>query len=473
MCVSHSKPAGRLTTSPQLPQNAVKPFFIPEMSTVAQSLRTSKISLTLSLLVLTSASYSANQMRLEAEIHRVDSSHSHLALKPIGRNFVLSSGVSSFRQSPAVAYNRVDNQYMVVWTDDRNARITGNDIFGQRVSAKGRLLGDNIPIVTEMDSQSDPSIAHNRMDNNYLVTWQQQPFDQDNSDFNDAFGQILSNDGRSGTAFRISDAGFEISSAYNAQYNSYLVTGRVFESGPVPGIFGQTVSHDGGPVDDRITIAAGAAEDPLSAPAPNGQVIYNPEASEFFATWRDQKEENLKGRRISPGGELVGKPIVISHVFPEGFYAASVALDSIRDRYLVVFVRFQGNQMLGQFVSSAGKLIGANFPIEALYSRNTPSIVYSRRYDAYLVVWENGNDIFARLLSARGDAIGNVLRLTRNDTAFDAPRTALNTRTGQFLVVWADQRNLSNRRSRRDIFAQLITVEVRQNIPVKMEMAHM
>jgi len=71
-------------------------------------------------------------------------------VKLIGNNIDVSSGSTVQRLSPSVAYNSANNEYMVVWFDLRNVATTGNDIFAQRLSAIGGLIGANIPIDTEV-----------------------------------------------------------------------------------------------------------------------------------------------------------------------------------------------------------------------------------------------------------------------------------------------------------------------------------
>src|SRR5262249_14513426 len=149
--------------------------------------------------------------------------------------------------------------------------------------------------------------------------------------------------------------------------NDYLAVGRSFASGPIPGIFGQIVSNAGSLVGIEIPIATDGA------PGPNGQVSYNPATNEYFATWRDQVALNLKGQRISSTGVLLGNPIIISPLFPETDNpVASIALDPANNRYLVVFANPQGTEIWGQFVSSAGALIGSNFLIQTVSSPTEP-----------------------------------------------------------------------------------------------------
>ena len=379
----------------------------------------------------------------------------------IGNNIDVSSGLTLQRGSPSVAYNSANNEYLIVWFDLRNQPTTGNDVFGQRVSADGSLLGGNIPIAIEIGSQSAPFVSYNSIDNNYLVDWMSQFDGPGSPDFNDAFGRLVSNAGIPlGGPFHISDGGLEISSAYNPTNNEYLVTGRVFASGPVPGIFGQIVSNGGSLVGGGIVIST-------VAPAPNGQVIYNPTINEYFATWRDQVDENLKGHRISATGVLIGTPILISPLFPEGSNpTASIAFDPANNRYLIVFASFQGTEIWGQFVSSSGGLIGSNFLIQTVSSRiEPPSLAHSSIDNVFFLVWRDGNDVIGQLLSETGGVLGSPL-IIANGTAglgfvgAHPPTTVHNTTTGDFLVVWRDNRNVPQ--GEQDIFAQLVGISTGQ-----------
>lgn len=392
---------------------------------------------------------SAAQGGLEAQAILSSLPNSSFNLELIGSNFDLSTGITTQRRSPSVAYNSVDKEYMVVWFDGRNPG--DNDIFGQRVSETGALLGANISIIEAPESQTDPLVAHNGIDNEYLVAWKtQQPLF-----FNDVCGRRVSSTGMllGGDFFILGDdplagggGGNEFSMTYNPTANEYLVTGRG------RGVRGRRVSNTG--------TLLGGAEIVISAAcctAPNGQVAYNPNANEYLATWRDQLETemDLKGRRISAGGALVGDEIVISPAFPEsGRPTASVAFDPTNDRYLVVFGVFQEMEILGQFVSSSGEMIGANFPIaDGLANRAIPSVVYSSKDRAFLVVWREGGDIAGQLLSDNGSLIGAPLVITQG-TASGNPSLAYNTEKGEFLVVWPDNRNMEQ--GEEDIFAQLV-----------------
>src|SRR3989304_5491550 len=84
--------------------------------------------------------------------------------------------------NPAVAYNRVNNEYLVVWQgDDDTAPLVDNEleIFGQRIdAAPGAQLGTNDFGIRHMGPNGDtsfvavgPAVAYNRVNNQYLVVW--------------------------------------------------------------------------------------------------------------------------------------------------------------------------------------------------------------------------------------------------------------------------------------------------------------
>ena len=369
----------------------------------------------------------------------------------MGSNFDLSTGMTTQRRSPSVAYNSTDNEFMVAWFDTRNSG--NNDIFGQRVSSAGALLGTNFPIIEFAEAQLEPIVVHNSVDNEYLVGWRTQQPDS----FNDVWGRRISNGGAlvGDDFFILGDdptaagggGGNEFSIAYNSTANEYLVTGRG------RGVRGRRVSNSGALLGgSEIVITP-----PGGADAPNGQVVYNRNVDEFLATWRDGVAQDLKGQRISGSGLLLGGAIIMSTSFPEsGRPTASVAFDPTNDQYLVVFGVFQENRILGQFVSSSGELIGENFPIATdLASRAVPYVAYNENPRAFVVVWREDNDIIGQLLMENGSVIGCRLIIAK-DTAAGNPTLAASSATVEFLVTWPDNRNVFQ--GEQDIFGQLIGI---------------
>lgn len=91
-------------------------------------------------------------------------------------------GNPNFRASfPAVAYNSVNNEYLVVWEgDDNTAPLADeeNEIFGQRINAaSGAEIGGDIRL-SEVGlagnanyDTATPAVAYNSAQNEYLVVW--------------------------------------------------------------------------------------------------------------------------------------------------------------------------------------------------------------------------------------------------------------------------------------------------------------
>ena len=80
----------------------------------------------------------------------------------------ISAGASD-EFAPHVASD--GSSYLVVWSDQRNMRDSGTDIYAARVSGAGKLVDTNgIPVCTAINDQTVPAIASNGSD--YLVVWQ-------------------------------------------------------------------------------------------------------------------------------------------------------------------------------------------------------------------------------------------------------------------------------------------------------------
>ena len=360
-----------------------------------------------------------------------------LELKTVGDEIDLSSGANLIQTlSPSVAYNSVDDEYMVVWLDGRNQNTTSNDIFAQRVSASGILKGGNTQLSHAPGSQSDPAVVHNTTRNEYLVAWktQQAGF------FNNGFGTRVSADGFPiGSDFFIlgenSFGGDELSAAYNQATNEYLVTGRGSS------ILGRRISDTGSLLGDSEIVV-----NTTGVGAPNGHVAYNPNTNEYLATWADVVTRDLRGQRISSAGGLLGPVILISPSLGSSPPTRpDMAFDPGNDRYLVVFgAPALQDAIVGQFVSSSGQLIGSNFTIATnLPHFVSPEIAFSSVDDAFVLVWHEENfdlfqsDIIGQLVFGDGTLAPDPLVISSGTTLASFPSLAYNSSTGGFLVAWS------------------------------------
>jgi hypothetical protein len=365
----------------------------------------------------------------------------------VGPSIDLSSQPTTQRRDARAAYNSVDDEYLAVWFDSRNPGQ--NDVFGQRLSAGGALLGDNIAIRIDPGSQTQPSVAYNSTDNEYLATWKTQRAGPGSQFFNNTFGQRLAADGSLiDIEFHISNGGLEGSLVYNPIANEFMHEARNFAGGGAAGIRGQRISNSGSLLGVNFTISSGGA--------PAGQIAYDGNSNQYLGTWRDQNSRNLQGRLISASGTLIGGPILISPTFPTSGSAAAAAFDAANDRYLVVFGTFSSGEVLGQFVAGDGALIGGNFPIAVgLSAQAVPVVAYDPDDRVYCVAWKQGGDIVGQLLHDDASLSGTAFTIAAS-TASGRPAATYNSANGEFLLVWADDRNLAA--GEQDIFAQRIAV---------------
>jgi hypothetical protein len=143
--------------------------------------------------------------------------------------------------SPAIAYNSVNNTYLVVWTgDDGVAPLVDGEfeVYGQLISNLGAQSGSDFrisdmgPDGSTLYAASNTRVAHDPNLNQFLITW----YGDDNSgslidnEF-EVYIQLLNGTGAAiGSDSKISDAGGTGNITYNATINElvYNSTERAF-----------------------------------------------------------------------------------------------------------------------------------------------------------------------------------------------------------------------------------------------------
>ncbi len=166
---------------------------------------------------------------------------------------------AEYQWNPDLAYNSATNQFLVVWQGDRS--VPGDeDIYGQLVNADRTLSGVNFPISNPSTDQLLPSIAYNTANNQYLVVWQD---DRNPASDADIYGQVVNGNGSlNGANFAISTAGVDQDYpdiAYASSANRFLVVWEQSND-----IYGRLVNDNktfAGP-EFRIASSSGSLSDP-------------------------------------------------------------------------------------------------------------------------------------------------------------------------------------------------------------------
>jgi len=94
---------------------------------------------------------------------------------------------SPFQYKPVVAVD-ADGKYLVVWEDGRNQDSHGTDIYGQRLSPAGIPMGPNFALSTDSHNQYWPALAFDPDTGDFFAVWE----DDRNSGNLALYGQMLS-----------------------------------------------------------------------------------------------------------------------------------------------------------------------------------------------------------------------------------------------------------------------------------------
>lgn len=323
----------------------------------------------------------------------------------IGDPFNLSDHPTD-QDLPALAAGQTG--YLAVWRDNRDQAATGPDIYGQLLTASGAPTGSLIAINTAVYTQSNPAVAYNSQQNNYLVVW-----DDNRAGANvEIYGQIVNANGTLGGGFGLSGANTQDYAAvtYNPDQNRYLVVWEDNRASSNDDIYGQVISADGSLVGNNFAIASAGDNqfDPV--------IAYHPASQTYLAAWWDRRNNNydIYGQIISTTGILSGSNLPIST--PTGTsndqeYPAIAALTGgAPGQFLVAWQdrRTSSNRdIYGQRVSGAGVLLDEpdtsgvnegldptiNIPFEtsSAYTER-PSLSYNPAAALYLAAWNKRDD---------------------------------------------------------------------------------
>ena len=370
-----------------------------------------------------------------------------LSISKVGGENDLSDGVTFQTTLPAVAYNSVDDEYMVAWFDLRNQPTTGNDIYAQLVGADGIPFGEDIEVALVNDAQIDPYIAHGPVSNEYLITYRTQ----EGGFFNNGRGRRIAADGTpQGGDFFVANAGFESSIAYSPVQEDFLYLARNFAGGGPSGIRGMLIEDGGLPFGPDIGVAT------AGAPAPCGHVAYDSTNDRFLCTWRDQTNSDLRGQVVNSDGTLEGGFKIISPDFPSSGRAATQAYDPDNNRFLVVYGQFTGPDIVGRFVDESGDALGDEFTIVTTGGNQaSPFVARSSTTGGYVIVHNDQATVRVLLLDGDGALVDGSTEIAAG-FANSRPHLTENTSTGEMLIVWSDNRNQGM--GIQDIFCQVVQI---------------
>ncbi len=286
---------------------------------------------------------------------------------------------------PHVAYNSLRDQYLVVW---HNFWGGSRDIYGRRLDGEGNLLS-SFTISTGTWDRVQPAVAYDPLNDRYLVVWSYD-FHGDGTDW-DLYGRLIPWNGPDGglTEFPIESSSRtqdspEVAFAL-AQQEFMVVWNNSGGSAPID-IDGARIQLNGSLVSGVVPVASGTFD------RTNPDIAYNLDRNEYLVTYDDSGADILATRLAGNGVILGGGEFGIATWADPESRPSVAACGGGTDRYFVAWqsqISATRNDVYGRFVSGDGVPDGAplHFPPTGL-DEQEPEATCGSGSAEFLVVWE-------------------------------------------------------------------------------------
>jgi hypothetical protein len=353
--------------------------------------------------------------------------------------------------SPAVAYNTIWEEYLVVWYNDR---LGNDDVYGQLVSRHGALIGGHRAIAAIGAERRYPDVIYNPNWNEYLVVWEH--FDPGTGYFSIRGTRVASDGTATGGEIIISEPGprlaFKPKVAHSFTSGYYLV---VWQNHTVANIaddiHGQWVSNTGALSGGNFTIAQGTWQTSYELP----DLAYNRRSNEFLVAWQQRDSGSgrydVYARIVRPDGTMAPSAIEIDQSGTDCLKPAVGAIPTATaaGQYLVVWEnQFQpsDHDILARIVWGNGSPAAGVYYVSASIDQQIqPAVAGNERSKTYLISWTEDlgwSNIHALELSSTGVSLGGQHVLA----GVYAGRSAVSDGPiGGFLVAYDDQPSTPNR----------------------------
>jgi len=314
----------------------------------------------------------------------------------LGEENQLSPDGSADRYHPETAYNPNHGEHLVVWHNTWPGGF--RDIYARRVSRNGQVLSW-FAVTTGAESRFQPAVAYNALNDEYLVVWMQEAAPE----VYEIWGRIIPWNGPGANAdFKIiswaNRSFWTPRVAWNSLRNEYLVVWNAFDttSSFPPGVPSDIAGH-------RVS-ASGVVQNPgapliLTTYANPHQVdlVYNPSNDEYFLAFvvvhsQGTTSNDIFGLRVSWDGVPFNPPGLI-HIFEGANIQNDPAVATNRwDRYMVVWEHEYGNSdhdIYAREYYADGSPVGSFFTIASWTEDTTsPDVAANGAKNEWMAVWQ-------------------------------------------------------------------------------------
>lgn len=311
-----------------------------------------------------------------------------------GAEVQLSPDGAGSRHMPAVAYNYNHGEYLVVW---HNTWPGGErDIYARRVSRTGEVLSW-FAVSAGANNRAQPAVAYNGLSDEYLVVWMYEA----SPDVYEIWGRRIQwNAPGSSAEFRIiqwaNRSFWSPRVAWNSLHDEYLVTWNAmdtttsFPPGAPSDIAGYRVSADGVVQNPGFPLILTTYSSPHQM-----DMLYNPAMDEYFLAFvvvhtQATTGNDIYGLRVSWEGQSLNPPGLI-HIaeMANDQDAPAVALNHT-NHYMVVWQHAYSasdHDIYAREYNADGSPVGSYFTIASWTEDTTAPDVHGNG-TSWLTVWQ-------------------------------------------------------------------------------------
>lgn len=372
------------------------------------------------------------------------------ATSGLGAYFLVHNDPALTELAPAVAYNSVRREFLVVWYNDRPGN---DDIRAQRLAADGRLLGGPFYIAAGAGAErSVPDVAYCEKQDQYLVVWQH---------YEAASGTSIHGRRLSGTGLVLDPADIVIASpgynlytpadpavAYAYTSDKYLVVwSETWHPLPITrDIVGQVVAPNG-TLGAAITVADDTTGNYCERPA----LAYNRGRNEYLVAWQQDTGSShwgIYGRRVTGDGALLfpaSTTIFWTTISAAAPSVAAMATAGTDGQYYVAFqVQYTATDLniYARYVRADGTVLSGAYVASAGVDEAQTAVAGSESGGTFLATWKRDADpplaftyAYARAVPPEGGTLGAEQYAGGLIAAHPAVAAGLG---GDFLVVFED-----------------------------------
>ncbi len=424
--------------------------------------------------------------------------------QPVGPMVALSAGAGD-DLAPAIAASSSPEAYLVAWS-----RMQGEqcDLYAQRVSTLGSLMGSEFGLAARHGPQHQPAIAYNLDDDEFLAVWAD---DTDKAIYGrrlDASGLPLE------TPWPIDEAGYNSNPAvlYHDARGHYLVAWTDTERGAVEvavigrggkaiakSVAGSGVGHFPRMAwetpEDRVLLVWQAAGD-IAAAVVNGDgtptrsglcrvaegaadqahpdVVYDAMGQRFLVVWEERtgSGHDVYGRFVSRSCQPQSEAQCLAGCTDDAdHFAATLSPDPNRKEFLLLRAMSADPRsvtLLGRRLDADGRPLGVDIPVAAEPTERQAQIrlqaraAYAPAARSHLVVWPQWGvdgarmDLYVRWLGMPpGTTTPPRLFLHYPGDQYD-PAVALGGGGDRLLVAWTDGRRAGG----LDVYGRYLALDV-------------